>query len=94
MPFLVAVLIIISVLQKRERNHIKFLQMLICNRRKKIKEDTKKKKSAEQTPLTTQQLDSLQQCQKKTLILYMPKPLSDHHCCLLPAQPSPEWFPK
>lgn len=43
MPFLIAVLIIISVLQKRERNHIKFLQMIICNRRKKIKEYTKKK---------------------------------------------------
>lgn len=50
MPFLIAVLIIISVLQKRERNHIKFLQMLICNRRKKIKEDTKKKKGRTDTP--------------------------------------------
>lgn len=49
MPFLVSVLIIISVLQKRERNHIKFLEMLICNRRKKIKEDTKKKKKKSRT---------------------------------------------
>lgn len=55
MPFLVAVLLVISVLQERERNHIKFLQMLIRNRRKKIKEETKKKKKnkPEQTPLAT-----------------------------------------
>lgn len=45
-------------ISEERRNHIKFLQMLICNRRKKIKEDTKKKK-AEQTSLTTQQARQL-----------------------------------
>lgn len=46
MPFLVAVVLVISVLQERERNHIQFLQMLIRNTGKKIKEETKKKKKS------------------------------------------------
>lgn len=95
MPFLVAVLIVIPVLQKRERNHIKFLQMLIWNRREKIKRKLKKKikfTKAGQTPLATQQLDSFQQCQKKTPIFAHARTTQEPP--LLPPVSPAQWFPK